>query len=127
MRDTIGAVELLRLQRRLSVGTTILWTAGTLSLFATVVLLGKYGHVEGSDMPPLLNALARWVFLFPGLQIVSTLADWAGIRPADGWVNLSMFIAATLTSLAFWSGVVPWVLTALRAYVWPWRNGGVNG
>ena len=92
-----------------------------------MVVFGKRAHVEGSEAPPLLNALARWVLLFPGLQIVNALADWAGVRPADGWVNLSMFIAATLVSLAFWGGAIPWVLTALRAYIWPRRmNGGVR-
>ena len=121
-REALSTTDLRALYRRGSIIMAILWCLGTLGLFATVVLLGEVKHVNGADMPPLLNNLTMWVFLFPGMHAAGALARWLGVRPADGWVNLSIFLAAILISSTFWIGLIPWVLVALRAYVWPWRS-----
>jgi hypothetical protein len=120
-RETLNATDLRALHRRVAMGVAILWCLGTLGLFATVVVLGEVKHVAGTDMPPVLNNLTMWVFLFPGLHAAGGLAQWLGVRPADGWVNLSIFLTAIVISSVFWVGLIPWVVVGLRAYVWPWR------
>ncbi len=122
LREAVSDTELRALHRRVSMGMAILWCLAVLGLFATVILLGEFKRVHGTDMPPLLNGLTEWVLLFPGLHAARSLAQWLGVRPADGWVNLSVFLTAIVISSAFWVGVIPWVLVALRTYVWPWHS-----
>ena len=111
-----------RFRRRVATFVGIGWSAGLATTVAALAWLGDVQGVRLANMQGLSRVLET--LLFPGFH-VAALAWGASARPPLGGGvapgTFGLFAVVFATAGLFWSGLVPWMVTALRVYLWPYR------
>jgi hypothetical protein len=111
--------------RRILLCVAVVWCVALLVSIGAVVWLGDARGVPVQEMPVLGAGLRT--LLFPGFH-AAALFWWLplsslGVRPPQGqelsWSGLGGVVVVVVGATLFWLGLVPWVITTLRVYLWP--------
>ena len=112
-----------------------LWAGSVAILLGVIIWFLKARQLDLAHVPPAVTFVVFKVLLFPGSYIAAVVALKLGITPgmpASGLVTpleprtflLVVLLGGLVVNVIFWALIVPWVLTALRVYVWPGRGYG---
>ena len=119
----LSNAEAHRFRRRAATIVGSGWAAGLVMTVAAMAWLGDVRGVRIANMQGLSRTLE--VLLFPGFHVAALAWGAFGARPPLGAGatpgTLGLFTVVFAAAGLFWNGLVPWVLTALRVYLWPYR------
>ncbi len=118
-RARLSDGEVLRFRRVVASIVAVAWGVAVLGVVGGIGAAGFREQLQGA-----FEAL-----LFPGFH-AAALLWWLALAPlgvpfptraSSPWVMPVYSGFAALIAAVFWVGLVPWMLTALRVYLWPHR------
>jgi hypothetical protein len=109
----------------------VAWLAGESALIAALALSGSAQRFAPPGTRPQIAVpvMIGRVVLFPGIQVTSYVASRlrvGGARPPSSGKSMPLvgiaLIAIDLAVVAVvWGWLLPWLITAMRVYLWPRR------
>jgi hypothetical protein len=123
---TLSDAQVRHFRKSVSNFVAILWMLSVVMLAAAA----GWGAAPGAK-PQEWHAWQEWkgalgFLLFPGLHVMAFLW-WNVLAPhgtqlPTGPALTGLILLGVLIGLAFWTWLVPWVLTAFRIYLWPYAR-----